>query len=642
MFDNLESVDFLQVERGPTLTRHLDNLIFEFITSEDEFMKLLNYPSATHKEQLPIQSPKLHSSRNPRVPIGIPHMESPPPSIRDSHNQDLQTLSSILSDTSVQSTELNPREQIAQTVLNDVSGGDSFNSISIPLQQRKIALYGLISIGKVPDLITEYEDSIVAKIAELYRIEIPLKDTILLPSYSIRVKLQETFTSHFSRNSTFYGTNSIANESQSASLRDFLCEELFGMPRVLATSLFHFIINPNEPSPSVDDLSEEHVFHCPEFIPTNIVVDAYRRHCRGKIHEKRFYNLFSDMGNQDNHISLARLAHILLNVLTSHSSYSFIEPCIYKCSFAVTAATRIFFDADIEGKWYLTYDTTYIRRGISPLSYLWTAQGAKSIVGDMGPLGYEAFYVLYCNFVKNSDNDIQGKVSEELMLQYNGGMYSKQFVQRLLNGQGRPLYKSYLDEPALSFVDFIIFMLAECAIDSYPAIKYFYNLADGDCDGLLSVDDIKTCLIVQAEKWSLYAIDLSVDELISQIIDIICFVPDDYEDPDTYGESLARQGFASGNLSRFNNIPRSVSSTGCATGLAFSFEQILRCAMPYNIFNAMFSIKRFLYFEQRDPYIGNLYGDINTKRPLRIPHTMSATWASFCLAAYDQFMEDGE
>lgn len=642
MFAGLESIDFLQVERGPTLTRHLDNLIFEFITSEDEFLELLNYPSITHRGQQSTQSPKLHSPRNPRAPLGIPHMESPSPSIREPHHQDLQTLSNALNSTLVQSTDSTRQEQETRATPRSASKGNDFNPIPIPLRQRKIALYGQISIGSIPSFVIEYEDSILHTITERYRTEIALKDTIPLPSYNTRVQMQETLNGHFSQHSTFYGINNIYNAGSVVSITDFLCEELFGIPRVLATSLFHVISSPKQPSPSVNELSEKHIFQTPEFISTTLVVDSYIKRCRGKTYEERFYTLFSDTTGQGNRISLARLAHILLNVLVSHSAYSFVEPCVYKCSFAITAATRIFFDADLEGNWYLTYDTTYLRRGISPLSYLWSAQGAESIVGDTGPLGYEAFYVIYCSFVKNSDNDIQGKITEDLMLQYSGEMYSKHFVKRLLSGQGRPLYGPCSDEPALSFVDFTIFMLAECAVDSYPAIKYFFNLADGDCDGLLSIDDIKVCLIEQSEKWSLYAIDLTVDELISQLIDMICFVPDDYDDPDTYGEPLVHQGFASGNVSRFDNAPKSFSNTGGTAGLAFSFEQILRCAMPYNIFNAMFSIKRFIYFEQRDPYVGNLCGDVNIKRPLRIAHTMSGTWASFCLAAYDQFMADSE
>lgn len=637
MFADLEGIDFLQVERGPTLTRHLDNLIFEFITSEAEFLELISYPSSSQKGQFSNKSPKSRSPRNSWVPSGIPHMEGSYSLIREPCHQDLQTFSS----TFFPSTSSICQEQEIQSVSSGTSMSNDCNSITIPLKQRKLTLYGQVPISTIPASVTEYEEGILRGITSRYKTEIPLKDTTPLLSYSTRVHMQETFSAHFSRYSTFYGTNNEHNANSSVSITDFLCEELFGMPRVLATSLF-YVISSKEPSPDVNELVEHHILHLPDSISTKLVFDTYMKCCRGKTHEERFYTLFSDKIDQGNRVSLARLAHILLNVLASHSAYSFMEPCIYKCIFAIIAATRILFDADLEGRWYLTYETTYLRRGISPLTYIWMAQGAETIVGDTGPLGYEAFYVIYCTFVKNSDNDIRGKVTEALMLQYSGEMYSKRFVKRLLNGRGRPLYDPHPNEAALSLVDFTVFMLAECAVDSYPAIKYFFNMADGDCDGLLSVDDIKVCLVEQAEQWSFYAIDLTVDEVISQLVDMVCFVPDDYEDPDTYGEPLTRKGYASGNLARFDNAPKSIYHTGGATGFAFSFEQILRCAMPYNIFNAMFSTKRFIYFEQRDPYIGNLHGDIRVKRPLRIAHTMSNTWTSFCLAAYDQFMADSE
>lgn len=637
MLPDLEGIDFLQVERGPTLTRHLDNLIFEFITSETEFLELLTYPSSSQRDQTPIQSPTLPSPRHSRAPSGIPHIERPSPSIRDACHQDLQTFGN----TFFQSTSSIYQEQEVQRASSSVSTNGDSNPITIPLKQWKITLYGQVPISPIPEPITEYEERIIKSITNRYRIGVALKDTIPLVAYSTRMQMQETYGNHLSRHSTFYGANSVYDESSSVSIADFLCEELFGMPRVLATSLFHAIYS-KDPPPDVSELSEQHILHLPDSLSTSLIVSAYMMHCRGKTYEERFYALFSDTEDQGNYISLARLAHILLNVLASHSAYAFVEPCTYKCTFATIAATRIFFDADLEGRWHLVYDTTYLRRGISLLSYLWSAQGAESIVGDTGPLGYEAFYVIYCTFVKNSDNDIKGKITEALMLQYNGETYSKRFVNRLLNGQGRPLYNHYPNEAAFSLVDFTVFMLAECAIDSYPAIRYFFNLADGDHDGLLSVDDIKVCLIEQAEQWSCYGIDLAVDEVISQLIDMICFVPDDYEDPDTYGESLARHKPVSNHFSHFDNVPRNISSTERVTDLAFSFEQILRCAMPYNIFNAMFSVKRFIYFEQRDPYIGNLCGDVRVKRPLRIAHTMSSTWASFSLAAYDQFMIDSE
>lgn len=91
MLPDLEGIDFLQVERGPTLTRHLDNLIFEFITSETEFLELLTYPSSSQRDQTPIQSPTLPSPRHSRAPSGIPHIERPSPSIRGACHQDLQT-----------------------------------------------------------------------------------------------------------------------------------------------------------------------------------------------------------------------------------------------------------------------------------------------------------------------------------------------------------------------------------------------------------------------------------------------------------------------------------------------------------------------------------------------------------------------
>ncbi|EFO62586.1 Ser/Thr protein phosphatase 2A, 72/130 kDa reg sub B [Giardia lamblia P15] len=637
MLTDLEGIDFLQVERGPTLMRHLDNLIFEFITSETEFLELLTYPSSSQRDQTPIQSPTLPSPRYSRMLSGIPHIEGPSPPIRDACHQDLQTFGN----TFFQSTSSVCQEQEVQRTLSGTPMNSDSSSITIPLKQWKITLYGQVPISPIPKPITEYEERIIKTITNRYKTEIPLKETIHLLLYNTRVQMQETCGNHLSRYSTFYGENSASDDSSLVSITDFLCEELFGMPRILATSLFHTICSKGLP-PNVSELSEQHILHLPDSLPTSLIVDVYMKHCKGKTYEERFYALFSDTEDQSNSVSLARLAHILLNVLASHGAYAFVEPCTYKCTFAIIAATRIFFDADLEGKWYLVYETTYLRRGISLLSYLWSAQGTESIIGDTGPLGYEAFYVIYCTFVKNSDNDIKGRITEALMLQYNGETYSKRLVNRLLNGQGRPLYDHYPDEAALSLVDFTIFMLAECAIDSYPAIRYFFNLADGDHDGLLSVADIKVCLIEQAEQWSCYGIDLAVDEVMSQLVDMICFVPDDYEDRDTYGESLAHHEFVSSCFSHSDNVFRNTSNTGCVTDLAFSFEQILRCAMPYNIFNAMFSVKRFIYFEQRDPYIGNLCGDVKVKRPLRIAHTMSSTWGSFCLAAYDQFMIDSE
>lgn len=608
MLNSAEALELLQVERDPVLIRYLDNLMFEFLTSSEGY-GLLEFDTALDTEK---------QGQSPRLPS---------PRLASANNS--PTVRTLATDATLSSSTIN-------------EGADG-KIITLPRMKRGI--YGCVLTGRLPAPIVSYQRRVLEHLVSTSSRSLKLLEKVTPFAVEERKQLQREFPEYFSmRSGAFEGLADSSGERKTEGLTVgvYICEEVFFFPALVADLLYAHLSDPDYRSPTIDLLIAPEPMST---ISTAALTAAFQTYCQDYLPEERFYRVFArdsvvelmpekgfwekfgyrvrlpqrgahnrskTKGIQlppkgtitlEHRLQFHELAMIYMASLERHPSYDFVSPHMYRKALAIIAAARFFFDADVFGRWFLSYETTYCRLGLSILHVLWELQGRESLVGERGPLGYEIFYVLYCAFIRGTGDDTEGLVHRKALLAYDGGIYSQELVDRVFAQRGRAFYDS---DPSLglTLVDFTIFFLADRAINSYASLCYNFNLADDDDDGYISTQDIHDALERRANEWYYAAIDVSVEDVLSQLTDMVGY------------------------------------TTATDSPELLSLEDLLRCRMSFNLFSAMYSAHRFAYFEQRDPYVGALEGIIDKRVPKRLLHYHCELWTRYALAEYDRLASE--
>ncbi|TNJ29522.1 Ser/Thr protein phosphatase 2A [Giardia muris] len=607
MLNSVEALELLQVERDPVLIRYLDNLMFEFLTSPEGY-GLLEYDAAFDSEK---------QGQSPRLPS---------PRLASANNS--PTVRTLATDTTLSSSTIN----------------DSADGKLLALPRMKRGLYGCVLTGRLPAPIVAYQQRVLGHLTGIYSRSMKLLEQITPVATEERLQLQREYPEYFAmRSGAFDGLTDSSGKKKNDILTVgvYLCEEVFFFPALIADLLFTYISDPDYRSPTLDRLEAPKPMST---ISTAALTAAFQTYCQDYLPEERFYRVFArdsvielipekgfwerfgyrvrlprrgankgrSKGTQlpprgtttlEHRLQFHELSVICMAALERHPSYDFVSPHVYRRALAIIAATRFFFDADVFGRWFLSYEATYCHLGLSILRVLWELQGRESLVGERGPLGYEIFYVLYCAFIRGTGDDTEGLVQKRALLTYDGGIYSQDLVDRVFAQRGRAFYDS---DPSLglTLVDFTIFFLADRAINSYASLCYNFNLADDDDDGYISTRDIQEALERRASEWYYAAIDVCVEDVLSQLTDMVGY------------------------------------TTATDSPELLSLEDLLRCRMSFNLFSAMYSAHRFAYFEQRDPYVGALEGTIDKRIPKRLLHYHCELWTRYALAEYDRLASE--
>ncbi|KAI8825757.1 uncharacterized protein EV422DRAFT_139601 [Fimicolochytrium jonesii] len=113
-------------------------------------------------------------------------------------------------------------------------------------------------------------------------------------------------------------------------------------------------------------------------------------------------------------------------------------------------------------------------------------QQTEDINASRDVFSYKHFYVIYCKFWElDSDHDLF--IMEDALRQYENGCLSHLAVSRIFSGAGRGIGKF----DAMSYKEFIRFILAVEDKDTPQGIEYWFRCLDTDGDGVWSLWELK-------------------------------------------------------------------------------------------------------------------------------------------------------
>lgn len=475
MIVNLQGITLEECGDTDIFTRHLDNLFFQFITSDDSAI-VLDVLSHDMRKRLPLV------------------MEASPPLRPPSPNP---SFSGKLNQTS-------PSFRLDETFSHSMSFAskslrEAGSRLAIKISECKIATYGKIDTRSLPADIVEYQDDLLDFILHLYPDRVMLHDEIPIPLLRQRSRIQEIyeFSNLIPKWSVFLDNGTTPTSAARIPVHALIAEELFGLPRMVGGFIFGYLTGGvcEVPLEGITEDTAARLRTVPAALSASLLQTVYTLCCRGCNMEERLYNLLCDKALQDavayydadtisarrrealgilntlqdleimssssaisdtllaavpdftvtaspygRAIPLAKLVLLSLSLIVTHPAYDFVQPFVYQRSLALIATARIFFDCDLHGRWLLSYEDTYLRHGVSLSDIYWRAQMLENIVGETGPFGYEQFYVIYCAFVKHSDEDIEGDITS--LATYNNSTYSALCCAEIMRGRGRPFYKT--------------------------------------------------------------------------------------------------------------------------------------------------------------------------------------------------------
>ncbi|CAL6080059.1 Serine/threonine-protein_phosphatase 2A [Hexamita inflata] len=359
----------------------------------------------------------------------------------------------------------------------------------------------------------------------------------------------------------------------------------------------HIITNTTKTQLSAAELFTEEVLGLPHMIssavmkllplnPSNEDLSKLYDKVKNFHPEQRLYELFP--------MNFQSVLELCASVIGTHPEYAFVQPQIYADSLARATAARIFYDADFTGKWQLTFDQ-YKKTGYSVLKQIFQVQNTADISTLDSPFGYEQFYVMYCLYSKYAPgNNVEKPLAEIQLRAFNEFQYSARFVARVFRGVGRPL----LTKNQFNFEDFIVMLLSDVCYDTEQSCRFMFNVADISAQNSISKFDFDYFFSENQIQFEQRGVTTQRQDILIQLQDMIKF---------NYDED-------------FN----------------FSFEQIRRSKMHMNLFDAMFSVQKFVQFENRDPYVAN--SELQTGNV--VSHCDSGVWRAFWQGMYDSISGD--
>ncbi|KAJ3136542.1 Serine/threonine-protein phosphatase 2A regulatory subunit B'' subunit alpha [Physocladia obscura] len=134
---------------------------------------------------------------------------------------------------------------------------------------------------------------------------------------------------------------------------------------------------------------------------------------------------------------------------------------------------------------------------------------------------YKHFYVIYCKFWElDSDHDMIIEASD--MSAYDRGSLTSLMMSRVVTGYGKPLSLG-TQSLQISYKDFIWFILSVEDKQHHTSIDYWFRCLDLDCDGKLSLHELKEFYDEQAERMIDFRVNepWKFDDLVCSLLDLI-------------------------------------------------------------------------------------------------------------------------
>lgn len=401
--------------------------------------------------------------------------------------------------------------------------------------------------------------------------------------------------------------------------------------------------------------------------------DWFTKEMAGKQTHERLFNILKLP--EHNYITLEDLERVAWILLRLHPGLSFLaETPQFQVKYAETVAARILFELDTAGRGVLfphdlcklhagNLGTTTVRSGYGVLlEALWLSQFEADINRIQRFFSYEHFYVIYCKFWELDENHDQ-KISLDEFCKYGGNAINKKAAQRAFNLlidrrrscrkfltnsailddkitinipqsaiaeyeekktkkgliKGKKGAASAAPEHFLTYYDFVCFILAEENRDMDSSLNFWFEICDVDADGVISFNDFEYFYRDQSEAVEMAGTDAPDSK------DIFCQLVDQIKSTSTAiylidaDHDLEDVGYVDG---------KSCENKSPSNGV--TLQDLRRCKVRGNIFDAMINSRKLTAFEARDPYLISWNSAALEKTP----------WDRFCKIQYDIFVNN--
>jgi serine/threonine-protein phosphatase 2A regulatory subunit B'' len=287
----------------------------------------------------------------------------------------------------------------------------------------------------------------------------------------------------------------------------------------------------------------------------------------------RFFYLVKSLAVPD-HIVRDDFLPFVQALLREHPGLEFLSShAEFQEKYAVTVVTRIFYSVNTCHTGRIT--SRQIRHSDLYEAFLQVDQ-EEDINKVTRYFSYEHFYVLYCRFWE-LDHDRDYRITREDLLKYGDHSLSHMIVDRIFDAAPRPfIYDSSSSNSIangkpnhrdyLSYEDFIYFMLSEEDKSNEVAVRYWFQCVDVDGDGKLNNMEMRSFYAVQLHRMSCMGHEtVPFEDMLCQMMDMMKPASTEYL-------------------------------------VVNDFLQAECCNVSGALFDALFSLNKYMLFEQRDPF----------------------------------------
>ena len=282
---------------------------------------------------------------------------------------------------------------------------------------------------------------------------------------------------------------------------------------------------------------------------------SLNEHCHDDV--ARFVYILS--GGKNNYLVYEDFELLLQDIVDSHPGLTFLTSHQeFHSRYIQTVVGRIFFQ--INRSWSGKITTQEIRRSnLLETIRLLELEDDINKISDF--FSYEHFYVIYCKFWElDTDHDLI--INKAELSRYADQTLSPRIIDRIFSASVRNASSRKQGDDAMTYADFIRFILAEEDKKNQTSIEYWFRCMDIDGDGIISLYEMEYFYTDQKNR---------LEELGAEMpafVDLACQMLD-----------LVKPAVC-------NQI---------------TLSDIKRCKLGYIFFNTFFNLDKYLEYEQKDP-----------------------------------------
>ena len=282
---------------------------------------------------------------------------------------------------------------------------------------------------------------------------------------------------------------------------------------------------------------------------------SLNEHCHDDV--TRFVYILS--GGKRSYLVYEDFELLLQDIVDSHPGLTFLTSHQeFHSRYIQTVVGRIFFQ--VNRSWSGKITTQEIRRSnLLETIKLLELEDDINKISDF--FSYEHFYVIYCKFWElDTDHDLI--INKTELSRYADQTLSPRIIERIFSASVRSASSRKQGEDAMSYGDFIKFILAEEDKKNPTSIEYWFRCMDMDGDGVISLYEMEYFYTDQKSR---------LEELGAEMpafVDLACQMLD-----------LVKPAVS-------NQI---------------TLSDIKRCKLGYIFFNTFTNLDKYLEYEQKDP-----------------------------------------